>query len=177
MRIVIVINKWWECEPAIAAMLSGNASPPPPWATPWPKPLNSPQYRPKVPFPAFVQPRAVFSYSNFAAELWCISDLLNDLDGAYQSSSSVKAERLRKIFVSSATPDLLVAVGTASSATELPNRNGGVAVGTAVFLHDAHPDGENQLMQTVSREGEVVAMNYRVELLDGPQGWSADTSI
>jgi hypothetical protein len=29
-------------------------------------------------------------------------------------------------------------------------------------------------LQTVSREGEVVAMNYQVELMDGPQGWSAD---
>jgi len=25
MRIVIVINKWWECDPAIAAMLNSNA--------------------------------------------------------------------------------------------------------------------------------------------------------
>src|SRR5436190_2153182 len=38
MRIVIVINKWWECEPAIAAMLNSNVCPP---GAPWQKVLST----------------------------------------------------------------------------------------------------------------------------------------
>lgn len=142
MRITAVINKWWECEPAIAAMLNGNAIPA---GSPWPTVLNSPLRRPGGKFPPFLQPRAVFTYTNFEAEIWCISDLLNDAESYCQSSSSLKAALLPKIFAGKPTPDLLIAVGTASSASESPNRNGGVAIGTAVFLHDAHPNGENPL--------------------------------
>jgi hypothetical protein len=142
MRIVIVIKKWWECEPAIAAMLNSNACPS---GAPWPKVLNSPLQRPAGKISPFLNPRAVFSYANFQAEVWCISDLLNNVDGICQSSSSVKAALLPQIFAAQSAPDLVVAVGTASSATESPNRNGGVAIGTAIFLHDAHPHGENPL--------------------------------
>ena len=58
MRMTAVINKWWECEPAISAMLNVNASPA---GAPWPSVLKSPLPRPSGKFPAFVQPRAVFS--------------------------------------------------------------------------------------------------------------------
>ncbi len=148
MRIVIVINKWWECEPAIAAMLNLNACPqnaPYPKTPPWPDPLKSPQPRPDGLALPFLNPRAVFGYGNFQAEVWCVSDLLNNVNSVSQSSSSIKAERLPQIFAGKPTPDLVIAVGTASSATESPNRNGGVAIGTAVFLHDAHPNRENPL--------------------------------
>jgi len=139
MRIVVVINKWWECEPAIAAMLNSNACPA---DHPWPDPLHSPQQRGST--KVFVSPRAVFKYANFTAEVWCVSDLLNDAtDPACQSSSSLKAQRLPLIFADKPAPDLVLAVGTASSATETRNRNGGVAIGTGVFLHNAHPGGEN----------------------------------
>lgn len=142
MLVTIVINKWWECEPAISAMLNANASPA---GAPWPSVLKSPLPRPNGKFPPFVQPRVVFNYTNFDAEIWCVSDLLNDAESYCQSSSSLKAAVLPRIFSPNPTPDLLIAVGTASSATESPNRNGGVAIGTAVFLHDAHPNGENPL--------------------------------
>ena len=39
---------------------------------------------------------------------------------------------------SQALPDLVIAVGTAGTATELPNRTGEVAVGGQVFLYHAH---------------------------------------
>jgi hypothetical protein len=142
MRIVIVVNKWWECEPAIAAMLNSNAWPS---VAPWPSSLNSPQQRPAAKTAPFLNPRAVFDYPNFQAEVWCISDLLNNVDASCQSSSSVKAALLPQIFAGKPSPDLVVAVGTASSAATSPNRNGGVAMGTAVFLHNAHPGGENPL--------------------------------
>ncbi|MBB6144379.1 hypothetical protein HNQ77_002331 [Silvibacterium bohemicum] len=141
MRIVTVVNKWWECEPAIAAMLNSNAWPS--GDTVWPKVLHSPLQRPSGKTDPWLKPRAVFQYNNFELEIWCVSDLLNDVSGACQSSSSVKSIRLPRIFGTGPAPDLVVAVGTASSATVTPNRNGGVAIGTSVFLHDAHPDGQN----------------------------------
>jgi len=27
MRVLIVVNKWWECDPVIAALISGNTKP------------------------------------------------------------------------------------------------------------------------------------------------------
>lgn len=140
MRIAIVINKWWECEPAIAAMLNANASPP---HAPWPTILRSPLPRPTTSSPPIVLPRAVFAYGQkILAEVWCISDLLDDVPNN-QSSSSLKAERLPQIFGHGEPPGLVIAVGTASSTVSSPNRNGGVAIGGSVFLHDAHPNGAN----------------------------------
>jgi hypothetical protein len=158
MRVTIIINKWWECEPALAAMLNSNAYPSvPPWLpSPWPKPLNSPQFRPIGTFPPFVQPRAVFDYTNFQAEVWCVSDLLNNVDPGCQSSSSLKAQLLPQIFAEQPAPDLVIAVGTASSAVESPNRNGGIAIGTAVFLHDAHPHGENPLSNWIGPAEKLI---------------------
>jgi hypothetical protein len=179
MRIVIVINKWWECEPAIAAMLNGNACPPAPvWPqAPWPKPLNSPLYRPSGKFPAFVEPRAVFNYNNFAAEVWCVSDLLNNVDGACQSSSSLKAALLPQIFADKPNPDLVIAVGTASSATESPNRNGGIGIGTAVFLHDAHPNGENPLATWNGRSDQLIPSSINPKLFSQLASFDAASAL
>ena len=82
MRIVTVINKWWECEPAIAAMLNSNAWPS--GDTNWPEVLNSPLQRPSGKTAPWLKPRAVFQYNNFQLEIWCVSDLLNDLSGVCQ---------------------------------------------------------------------------------------------
>jgi len=162
MRIVIVINKWWECEPAIAAMLNSNACPQ--QNAPWPKPLNSPLQRPAGIAPPFLNPRAVFGYVKFQAEVWCVSDLLNNVDSSCQSSSSMKAALLPQIFASKPTPDLVVAVGTASSATTSPSRNGGIAIGTAVFLHDAHPNGENPLSTWNGRSDQLISSTLTPKL-------------
>jgi hypothetical protein len=165
MRIVIVINKWWECEPAIAAMLNLNACPqnaPYPQYPPWPNPLHSPLQRPAD--KAFLMPRAVFNYAKFEAEVWCISDLLNAVSSNCQSSSSVKAAVLPQIFADRPPPDLVVAVGTASSANESPNRNGGIAIGTAVFLHDAHPNDENPLSRWSGPSDELISSTIAPKL-------------
>jgi hypothetical protein len=175
MRIVVVINKWWECEPAIAAMLNANACPQN-VAAPWPNLLNSPLQRGKT--DVVLRPRAVFSYANFVVEVWCISDLLNDVTvAACQSSSSLKAERLPRIFAEKPTPDLVIAVGTASTAAEAPNRNGGVAIGTAVFLHDAHPGGENPQSTWEGPFDKLISSSITSKLFDQLASFDAGSAL
>ena len=147
-RVLVVINKWWECDPALAAMLNDNTRPK---GAPWPPDLQPPRQQSdpnKLPrYNVTPLPRATFPYKTFSAEVWCISDLLEDLPPECQSSSSAKAERLPGLF-SGAPPDLVIAVGTAGSCSRTPNWNGWVTVGTSVFMHDGHPaDSCNPLSQ------------------------------
>ena len=90
-----------------------------------------------------LKPRAVFNLANISAEVWCISDLLEDLPNnpQNQSSSQRKMERLPAIF-GAEPPSLVVAVGTAGLPSEL-TENGSVVIGTGVFMHDCHPNGTN----------------------------------
>jgi hypothetical protein len=140
-RVLVIVNKWWECDPALAAMLNDNTRPK---GSPWPSDLQPTR---RVPDPNHLpdhpssRPRATFVYQTFQAEVWCISDLIEDLPPECQSSSSSKAVRLSLPFEAGAAPDLVIAVGTAGSCSESPNRNGWVSVGTAAFMHDAHDEG------------------------------------
>jgi hypothetical protein len=142
MRVVVVINKWWECDPALAAMLNNNTRPA---GAPWPTALQPTR---RVPEQANEQnldpiPRAVFGYKNFSAEAWCVSDLLDGLTTDVQSSSEQKAKRLHKIFEYGERAGLVIAVGTASTPSVGVNRNGGVVVGTSVFMHNGYPNDTN----------------------------------
>jgi len=142
MRVLVVVNKWWECDPALAAMVNNNARPP---NSPWPedlKPARRPPELIKVPNLHPV-PRATFRYKTFFAEVWCISDLLDGLSSAAQSSSEAKARRLPEIFLYGEQPGLVIAVGTACTPNAAVNCNGGVAVGTSIFMHNGFPDGSN----------------------------------
>jgi hypothetical protein len=142
-RVLIVVNKWWECDPALAAMLCDNTRPK---GSPWPSPLQPPRRQPdpnhlpaENPNPL---PRAVFPYKTFSAEIWCVSDLIEDLPPECQSSSSAKALRMSRPFEAGLSPDLVIAVGTAGTCTATPNWNGWVTVGTSVFMHDGHPSAD-----------------------------------
>jgi hypothetical protein len=151
VRIVVLANKWWECEAMIAAMLNTYAFPPPlsdgSVAAPWCDSLSSP--RSQANNANNPTSRATFSYTQtvtgvvnavFAVEVWCVSDLLDNATDLSTSSSSAKALHMKeKLFKQGeALPDLVIAVGTAGTASEVPNRSGGVAVGGQVFLHNAH---------------------------------------
>jgi hypothetical protein len=140
MRVLVIVNKWWECEPALAAMLSDNTRPP---ESPWPATLQparrAPELCPPNPNPL---PRAIFAYHTFTAEVWCVSDLLDGLPPNLQSSSEEKYKRMPAIFKGE-KPGLVISVGTASTPRFGVNCNGGVAVGTSVFLHNACPNGSN----------------------------------
>jgi hypothetical protein len=121
-------------------MLNNNARPS---GSPWPSTLQPPRprpdnnhLRPDNPKPV---PRAVFPYSNFNAEVWCISDLLEHLDSSLQSSSEQKAKYLPRIFSYGPPPDLVFAVGTAEFPEPAVSNNGNVVIGTKVFMVNAHP--------------------------------------
>lgn len=146
MRIVVLANKWWECEAMLAALLNANAFPPPlsdgSISSPWCDPATLSSPRSQVTDAYNATPRAIFSYKQnamaiFSVEVWSVSDLLEKTDPS--SSSSAKVRHMTKLFkAGTALPDLVIAVGTAGTATEVPNRSGGVAIGGQVFLHNAH---------------------------------------
>ena len=202
MRIVIVVNKWWECEPAINAMLNSNACPPGfPFgsvadpkqayskitAAPWPTSLNSPL--PRTNKEAVYTARASFTYKGtdksgnsvdlFTADIFCISDMMNAVPGSQQSSSSAKADCLKAFFKQLGACDLVIAVGTASSASVLPNRNGGVAIGTAVFLHNAHPpkSDPNPLSNWNGPSDEVIPSTISKQLFSDLAGFDAGSAL
>jgi hypothetical protein len=135
-RVVVVVNKWWECEPVLSTLLNPTATPA---NFPWPR------LAPIVPTPAPQQPapvagpRAIFEFKFIAVELWCISDLLMQTTSARQSSSEDKAKFLPQIFSDAGAPDLVISVSTASSMDKVTPLNGCVYAGTKVFLHDGHP--------------------------------------
>jgi hypothetical protein len=146
MKIVVLANKWWECEAMLTAMVNANAFPPAlsdgSISSPWFDSLSSP--RSQATDANNATSRAVFSYTQkntvlFTVEVWCVSDLLEKTDPSTSSSSAKAAHLKEKLFKpGTVLPDLVIAVGTAGTATELPNRTGGVAVGGQVFLHNAH---------------------------------------
>jgi hypothetical protein len=170
MRIVVLANKWWECEAMLTAMLNSSAFPFPPQLSdgtvvaPWCDSLSSPRSR--LTDPHRPTSRATFSYRQaqtviFTVEVWCVSDLLES--GEPESSSSAKAKHLKeKLFKPGETPpDLVLAVGTAGTSSEVPNRTGGVAVGGQVFLHNAHlpqtPDANPKSDWTHSLQDSLIA--------------------
>lgn len=144
-RIVVVVNKWWECDPIMNLMLSDYIHPT--FELGWPSFLNHPHRRPnKAKLPVertWPIPRAIFTLSNIAVEVWCVSDFLEHLpDGPdYQSSSKRKIEQLPKIFAGH-MPDLVIAIGTAAFPSEI-SENGNVVVGSNIFLHNADPQNLN----------------------------------
>ena len=89
------------------------------------------------------KPRLIFELINVNVEVWCISDLLTHLpnEPRYQSSSQRKVERLPLIFCGE-LPSLVIAAGTAAWPGEV-TENGSIIVGTAIFMHDCHPNGDN----------------------------------
>ena len=140
-RIVVVVNKGWECDPVLSVLtneyIQTEIFPV------WPEIIHFPQ-------PAGFysgEPRAVFNINGISVEIWCISDLLARYDKSpcFQSSSERKMEILPIIFnYSSRSADLVIAVGTAASYPADISNNGSVTIGSRVFLHNAYPKGENR---------------------------------
>lgn len=145
-RVVVIVNKWWECQPVLCVLLNRSGTPA---GFPWPSTLLPSRPYPTTPQPPdpSPRPRAVFTFSAMAAEIWCISDLLIQFDGPGQSSSENKAHQLPQIKAYGNAPDLVISVGTASSSDASVTKNGCVAIGTKVFMHDGHPGGGNPKSQ------------------------------
>jgi hypothetical protein len=109
----------------------------------WPQLLHypAPQHSPCA------TPRAIFNLNSITAEIWCISDLLAVFPdkSCFQSSSARKMDVLGTIYSYSPSPaDLVIAVGTAASYPIDVSQNGSVIIGSQVFLHNGHPNGENK---------------------------------
>jgi hypothetical protein len=140
-RVLVIANKWWECDPIMSVLLNDNARPAA--SLGWPHFLNHPRSRPEPnklpaasPWPI---PRAIFALSNITVEIWCISDLLEHLPDQpeNQSSSERKIEQLSKVFIGKPV-SLVLAIGTAAFPRD-SNQNGDVVVGTKIFMHNANP--------------------------------------
>ena len=145
-RVLILINKWWECDPIIGALLHAHIQPENCYL--WPVVLNHPRKRPKdnqgTIKKSRVKPRAIFGLRHVSIEVWCISDLLERYlleSREQQSSSERKAEELRKVFADQ-RPALVVAAGT-TAFHEGQSENGSVVIGTRIFMHNVHPNGQN----------------------------------
>lgn len=136
-RVVVVVNKWWECDPVMFVLTSDYVRPA--CNLGWPKLLQYPcPHR-----DCSKTPRAIFRMDKITAEIWCISDLLAGYpdNACHQSSSEIKMIELPHIFNYPA--DLVIAVGTAASYPTDVSNNGSVIIGTKVFMHNSHPKGEN----------------------------------
>lgn len=150
--------------------------------------LSHPHARPPaVPVPGYVAalPRAVFLLSAIDAEIWCISDLLDDLATNFQSSSEKKIHRLPLVFNGSPT-SLVMALGTAASPTT-DSTNGCVVVGTRVFLHDGHPPGGPQdpnsqwhdgpFNQVLNSQLDKAVFNHAADLVRAAKPSSSDLML
>ena len=147
-HILIIINKWWECEPFLYAILNHFVFEP---AIPRiPSVINYPHFRPDLNnLPEEendAKPRLAFTnkQKERKIEIFCISDLLEHLpdEAKFQSSSELKAKYLPKIFKDK-NPSLVIAAGTAGFPS-IWSENSSVVIGTKIFMHNFHPNGENQ---------------------------------
>ena len=141
-RITLVANKSWEIEPIINALMNSRFS-----------------NETKVGGPSFIKypwtlpqgaavPRIVWNnFQDVQIELWCVQDIMeisNPSDPELYSSSEIKNDNLHKVINFNTTnPDLIIALGTAGFGDETQNNNGCVVIGSNVFIHNFHPNGEN----------------------------------
>jgi hypothetical protein len=150
-RVVTIVNKWYECDPFLAALMNENGRPAG-CRSRWLE-LKHPRRRTNSKTAggqASTEPRAILPLRNGTLEVWCISDLREDLPdiSSLQSSPKEKADRLPVVFRGS-TPALVMAVGTAAMAIgrvqpATEPAAGHVLVGTSVFMHDFHPEQAGQ---------------------------------
>lgn len=137
-RVLVVVNKYWECDPLLALLLSPYDKALPA-DFPWPsRPVEWHCRRRKnetPPAAPHLLPRLTLPFPNMDVEVWCISDFLEHLEetGKYQSGSKWKMDYLPRLFEQPA--ELVIAMGTAGHPGDL-SINGCVTIGTQVFLHD-----------------------------------------
>jgi hypothetical protein len=115
-RAVVVANKWWEADPLVAVLRSARSS---------------------AAGSRFVETgapglRGWIDGARGRVEIWCLQELMSPAKSG--SSTEEKAAVLPAI-VNRPSVVLVVAFGTAASATDQP-RHGSVVIGTNVFLHD-----------------------------------------
>lgn len=118
-RVIVIVNKDWEAAPLMSALEEKKARPP--------------QIDSKfISKEKLNGPRATVTISKTLFELWCITDIMPK--DAHPSSSAAKATALPRVFQGK-SPDLVIAVGTASHPSPIP-LNGCVSLGSNVLSVD-----------------------------------------
>jgi hypothetical protein len=141
--IQVLANKDWEVDPLIAVLKSPAS---------WPDAFKSAKFAEKP--PSFTlrdqrgEPRWTYTarvlidLMNADIEVWCIRDLM-EAPPAHRSSSQEKARVLDLLKKHHGKkPSLVVAFGTAAFPDDV-SRNGGVAIGSAAFVHNPYANNPN----------------------------------
>jgi hypothetical protein len=140
-KIFFIVNKNWEVEPFLDALINNTFRPPGillKGATP--AIINSPADGSDFRQNTF---RANFVYKNSIGVdeldicVWCIQDLMSPTPVSSSSSEDKFVTALPKIFAFG-NPDMVIAVGTAGFIGET-SYNGSVVSGAEFFVHDAKP--------------------------------------
>ncbi|RBL88998.1 hypothetical protein [Chitinophaga flava] len=135
-RILLIGNKSWEVEPILNALLNVRMRPS---GLPDPTHLNYPWTF----LPGSPQPRAIWDcFPQVTIELWCIQDIM-DTQWNPSSSQGKHACLPKALYYRQEKPDLVVALGTAALGLDGGNNNGCVVMGSNIFIHNFHPNGEN----------------------------------
>lgn len=156
MRIVVVVNKYWEADPVIGVLSSdGNRE----WFRPRPVvPRARPpgigplELRPVLgpepggdPAAAPAIPRLTFQVGGAAVEVWALQDLMDPT-----KSSSLSAEKVRvlgRLWENRPPASIIVAVGTAAAPSGAGATNpGSVVVGQRFLLHDGDPTASERVV-------------------------------
>ncbi|MFB6454777.1 hypothetical protein ACE38W_05850 [Chitinophaga sp. Hz27] len=135
-RVLLIGNKSWEVEPILNALLNVRMRPA---ELPNPTHLNYPWTF----LPGSPQPRAIWdNFPGVTIELWCIQDIM-DTQWNPSSSQGKHADLPKVLHYRQETPDLVVALGTAALGLDGGNNNGCVVMGSNIFIHNFHPNGQN----------------------------------
>jgi hypothetical protein len=133
---MLIANKWWEADPLCWVLFHDKARP---RVFSDFEIRNYPTQRvsdrptePRPPDPAAL-PRFTFKCMDATVEIWCLEELMNPAENP--SSAAEKARILPAAIAFGATPDLVIAFGTAGSREGL-HINGCVVVGRRVYVHD-----------------------------------------
>ena len=164
--ISIIVNKIWEVEPVLNAMLGSELRP---TGLPLPQILNSPNdgsNKMDIPRAVFTLPEG--NNPTLLIEVWCIQDLMyhdRKADPSKQSSSS-SAEKYRILphIMQSDNPDLVIAVGTAGYPSDT-SLNGSVVIGSNFFIHDGHPGNPKSKFDHPDF-GKVLLSNINVQVFE-----------
>lgn len=136
-RTLIVVNKSWEADAAMAVLRSAKARP-------QSFPVAAPPPTVSVPLLSgggkMVAARGAFTSPSGGAELWCIQDLM---DPAVSSSSSQEKARVLPLALAAGpVPSLVIALGTAAHTGDY-SYNGCVVAGCQVFVHNPYAKKPN----------------------------------
>jgi len=167
-RVLIIINKSWEADAALAAMFNPEFKKS---SKGFPKEYfdqydtGAIQVHQKGGYPLSnkeVQPRIIYIKGNLQIEVWCLNNIMTKpigedaSDSFYYSRSHQKAVDFPKIIKYSSDPiKLIAAFGTAGLPSEV-SKNGGIVIGSSVFAHDSKkikdkPRYENPKFEQVVR--------------------------